>query len=138
MTKSQLLQGCMLISLLQGAKSISRYLTSYVIAKIGEICHIPIDLCSTTGLRLLNIYLVCFVLPSTTKRIYRRIHPDASRDAVRLAALFPAFPLLSFFGNLYYTDVLSTTSVLYCYLLAMKNKYITSAMVLHNPSSTHN
>jgi hypothetical protein len=110
-----------------------RYFVSCLVAKVGEICRIPVDLCSTTALRLLNIYLVCVVLPSITRRIYRRIHPDASRDAVRLAALFPAFPLLSFFGNLYYTDVLSTTSVLYCYLLAMKNKYKASAMVHYAP-----
>jgi hypothetical protein len=106
-------------------------LVSYLVDKAGETCRIPFDLCSTTALRLLNVYLVCVVLPSTTKRIYRRIHPDASRDAVRLAALFPAFPLLSFFGNLYYTDVLSTTSVLYSYLLAMKNNYKASAMVFY-------
>lgn len=107
---------------------------SYIIStKVGEVCRSPFDLCSTTALRMLNIYLVCVVLPSTTKRIYRRIHRDASRDAVRLAALFPAFPLLSFFGNLYYTDVLSTTSVLYCYLLAMKTQYISSAMVPCDP-----
>jgi hypothetical protein len=45
------------------------------------------------------------------------------------AELLPAFPLLSFFSNLYYTDTLATTVILWSYLLAIKRRYISSAMV---------
>jgi len=77
----------------------------------------------------MNINLVVWVLPIITRNIYRKIHPGASKGAIDLAGLLPAFPLLSFFGNLYYTDVLSTTLVLSCYLFAIKKSYKLSALV---------
>jgi DIE2/ALG10 family len=63
------------------------------------------------------------------KSIYRTVHSGASKNAIELAGLLPTFPLLSFFGNLYYTDVLSTTLVLSCYLFAIKKSYKLSALV---------
>jgi hypothetical protein len=73
--------------------------------------------------------LICWVLPVVTRDIYRTVHPGASKNAIELAGLLPSFPLLSFFGNLYYTDVLSTTLVLCCYLFAIKKSYKLSALV---------
>ena len=102
---------------------------SYIIFKLGQVLRQPFDLCSITALRLLNFILVCGVLPSITKSLYRHLHAGASEDTVLVVGLLPSLPLLSFFANLYYTDVLSTTSVLYCYLLALKRNYKTSAMV---------
>ena len=106
-----------------------RYLVSYLINRIGQVLILPVDLCSVTALRALNLFLVCFILPLIMRRLYRLIHEKASEDAIALAGLLPAFPLLSFFGNLYYTDVLSTTTVLYCYLLAVEKRYILSSLV---------
>ena len=68
-------------------------------------------------------------MPLITASIYRHIHPGVSQRSLWIAGLLPAFPLVSFFGNLYYTDVVSTTSVLYCYLLAIQKRYIFSATV---------
>jgi hypothetical protein len=107
----------------------SRYMVSYSIFRLGELLRIPLDLCSITALRFLNIFLVCTILPTITKSLYRNIHAEASQDAIQLAALLPALPLLSFFGNLYYTDVVSTTAVLYCYLLAIRKHYVASTIV---------
>ena len=104
-------------------------MVSYALFKLGELLQLPFDLCSITALRFLNLFLVCTLLPSITKSLYRHIHPDASSDTIELAGLLPALPLLSFFGNLYYTDVLSTATVLYCYLLAIRRKYGASAIV---------
>jgi len=61
--------------------------------------------------------------------LYQHIHAGASEQTLILASVLPMFPLLSFFGNLYYTDVLSTTLVLYCYLLALQRRFISSSMV---------
>jgi hypothetical protein len=77
--------------------------------------------------------LICWVLPVVTRNIYRTVHSGASKNAIALAGLLPSFPLLSFFGNLYYTDVLSTTLVLSCYLFALKKSYKISALVCPNP-----
>ena len=104
-------------------------MVSYSLFKLGKLLHFPFDLCSITALRFLNLFFVCTLLPSLTKSLYRHIHADASSDAIELAGLVPALPLLSFFANLYYTDVLSTASVLYCYLLAIRRKYGASAIV---------
>ena len=104
-------------------------MVSFSLFKLGELLHLPFDLCSITALRFLNLFFVCTLLPSITKSLYRHIHANASPNAVELAGLLPALPLLSFFGNLYYTDVLSTASVLYCYLLAIRRKYGVSAIV---------
>lgn len=128
MTKSPHLQGCKLCVTLRDAYR-QRYLVSYAIFRLGKWLSLPLDLCSVTALRSFNLILICVALPLITKSLYRQIHASADRDMVQLAALFPSFPLLSFFGNLYYTDVLSTTTVLYCYLLAIRKKFIFSAMV---------
>jgi alpha-1,2-glucosyltransferase len=106
-----------------------RYLLSVAVFKLANWLHIPFDLCSTLSLRFLNLVLVCGVLPLITTNLYQNIHPGASERSLILASVLPAFPLLSFFGNLYYTDVLSTTLVLYCYLLAIKKRYISSSIV---------
>jgi hypothetical protein len=108
---------------------LTRYLVSYVIFKISNLLILPFNLSSLTAMRFFNIFLVCFVLPSITNQLYQRIHVNASKETLLFASALPAFPLLSFFGNLYYTDVLSTTLVLYCYLLALQKHYVASAMV---------
>ena len=104
-------------------------MVSYSLFKLGELLQLPFDLCSITALRFLSFFLVCSFLPLITKSLCRHIHRDASSNAVEFAGLLPALPLLSFFGNFYYTDVLSTASVLYCYLLAIRRKYAASAIV---------
>ena len=108
---------------------LTRYLVSYIIFKIGNLLILPFNLSSLTAMRFFNIFLVCFVLPSITKQLYQRIHIKSSKETLLFASVLPAFPLLSFFGNLYYTDVLSTTLVLYCYLLALQKHYAASAIV---------
>jgi hypothetical protein len=107
------------------------YLVSSAIYKLGALIPVPFNLlCSTLALRALNLFIVVFIAPRLTRSLYRQIHPAASEDALLFAELFPAFPLLSFFGNLYYTDVLSTTAILWSYLLALKRQYVSSALVL--------
>jgi alpha-1,2-glucosyltransferase len=106
------------------------YLVSSAIYKLGTLIPVPFNLCSTLALRSLNFFIVVFIAPKLTRSLYRHIHPSASEDALLFAELLPAFPLLSFFGNLYYTDVLSTTAILWSYLLAIKRRYVSSAMVL--------
>ena len=105
------------------------YLLSVAVARLCTLLWIPFDLCSTEGLRLLNLLLLCGALPLITRRLYQHIHAGASEQTLILASVLPTFPLLSFFGNLYYTDVLSTTLVLYCYLLALQRRFISSSMV---------
>ena len=110
-------------------KTNARYLVSWGIFKLGRLIPVPFNLCSTLALRFLNLFIVVFVAPRLTSSLYRHIHPEASDDALLFAELLPAFPLLSFFGNLYYTDTLATTVILWSYLLAIKRRYISSAMV---------
>ena len=99
---------------------------------MAGLIPVPFDLCSTLALRFLNCFIVVFVAPRLTRSLYRHIHPEATEVALLFAELLPAFPLLSFFGNLYYTDTLSTTVILWSYLLAIKRRYISSALV-HTP-----
>lgn len=102
---------------------------SWVIYKLGGLIPVPFNLCSTLALRFLNCFIVVFIAPRFTRSLYRHIHPEVSEDALLFAELLPSFPLLSFFGNLYYTDALSTTVILWSYLLAIKQRYIFSALV---------
>jgi hypothetical protein len=90
---------------------------------------LPFNACSLIFLRLLNLITVCSVLPSITSNLYRHLHPAASKEHLLVAGVLPAFPLLSFYGNLYYTDVVSTALVLASYLYALQNRHFVSGIV---------
>ena len=105
-------------------------------SKVGAVLGLPLDLCSIVSLRFMNVTMVSLVLPAITTSLYRNLHFDATEEALVAAGLLPAFPLVSFFGNLYYTDVLSTSAVLYCYLLALRKQYIASALVQRHDLKT--
>jgi len=110
-----------------------RYLASYAIAKLWRILGLPFDPCSLLALRLTNLLVLCFVVPSVTSNLYQLLHPGSSEEELSLASVLASFPLLSFYGNLYYTDVLSTTLVLCSYLCALKSRYALSGLVSDCP-----
>lgn len=104
--------------------------------------------CSPTSLRLTNLLFSTIVTPgilsaiidapthsvtaSKSKRPFWRhmITPSAS------ALVISSFPLIFFFGNLYYTDVASLAGVLGAYALALHGQHWAASLVSHQLPGT--
>ncbi|BFZ62026.1 glucosyltransferase [Saitoella coloradoensis] len=87
-------------------------------------CHIK----SILSFRFLNFLLAVVILPELIAKLYRRIHAGASASQIDYSKLIAAFPLTTFFGMLYYTDVPSTIAVLHAYLDALEKRRWRSAL----------
>ncbi|VDP17986.1 unnamed protein product [Soboliphyme baturini] len=109
------------------------YLVSYALLRlISSITNLPtVYLCTVSVLRLLNIGLAG-LLYLTIVALQRSInHQLSAKDSDRVlltAANVCMFPILYFFIFLYYTDLLSTLSVLVMYLLLLYDRICLSAM----------
>jgi alpha-1,2-glucosyltransferase len=92
------------------------YLLSYPLSYLG-------DACTPAALRAVNGFGVALLLPVITYRIQQTLHGKGSNEASAQTALNLAlFPLLFFFGGLYYTDVWSTIFVLAAYLATLRDR----------------
>lgn len=102
----------------------------------------PLGLCSPPFLRGVNAAAVVLLLPAIVYRIQRKLHasPPARAHAhaqwanVRAAAAQTAvnvalFPLIFFFGGLFYTDVWSTVLVLAAYLATLQDRAWAAALL---------
>ncbi|KAI9833543.1 MAG: glucosyltransferase [Phylliscum demangeonii] len=81
--------------------------------------------CRLTSLRLLNVVLNSIFLPWTLASILQRLHAPlgstaATSDIAHTSLNIAFFPLLFFFSALFYTDTLSTVSVLVCYRASLR------------------
>lgn len=85
------------------------------------------------GLRAVNAILLLY-LPHLVAGLLDLIRSRTSpRQAgyLREALCISTFPLVYFFGFLYYTDVASLVLVLVSYRQALRKSYATSALVHH-------
>lgn len=82
------------------------------------------DACTPSFLRAVNAFGVAVPLPVLIYRIQQAIHgrrgASTNADNAQTALNVALFPLLYFFGGLYYTDVWSTIFVLAAYLATLK------------------
>ena len=88
----------------------------------------PLGLCSPPFLRGVNAAAVVLLLPAIAYRIQLALHaspPVAAQTAVNVAL----FPLVFFFGGLFYTDVWSTVLVLAAYLATLRDRAWTAALL---------
>lgn len=87
--------------------------------------------CTPALLRAVNAFGVVVPLPMLVYRIQQTIHgraPAAASDNAQTALNVALFPLLYFFGGLYYTDVWSTVFVLAAYLATLQRRPWTAAV----------
>jgi alpha-1,2-glucosyltransferase len=93
------------------------YLLSYPLSYLGA--------CTPTTLRAVNGLGVAVLLPVIIYRIQQTLHgkgPGRNEASAQIALNVALFPLLYFFGGLYYTDVWSTTFVLAAYLATLRDR----------------
>lgn len=96
--------------------------------------HIP---CTPSFLRSTNLLFTTILIPAIISSILHS-HTTAtgtrpfSRDVVTPSAsalVVSSFPLIFFFGNLYYTDVASLAGVLGAYALALHHRHRAASVV---------
>ncbi|CAD6572579.1 MAG: glucosyltransferase [Cyphobasidiales sp. Tagirdzhanova-0007] len=94
--------------------------------------YLKLPLCSISALRSVNALLVA-ILPFLFADLLATIRHGPKRPAYTVRQTFKeaiclaSFPLVYFFGFLYYTDVASLTMVLLCYRQALLKRYSSSA-----------
>lgn len=98
------------------------YLISFLFHQIGLPCDI-------LYLRYVNLFVGSILLPDLFSRLWRDFHPTCSIREQRWAQCLAMMPLMSFFSHLYYTDLLSTYTVLLSYHYSLNDKLIYAALV---------
>lgn len=105
----------------------------------------PLGLCSPPFLRGVNAAAVVLLLPAIVYRIQRELHAsprararvhthahahaNARAAAAQTAVNVALFPLIFFFGGLFYTDVWSTVLVLAAYLATLRDRAWAAALL---------
>ncbi|CCX04311.1 alpha-2-glucosyltransferase Alg10 [Pyronema domesticum] len=83
------------------------------------------DACSPQFLRGINAFGIAYALPVVVYLIWQTLHEEGSAldgIASQVAMNVALFPVLYFFGGLYYTDVWSTIFVMAAYLATLRMK----------------
>lgn len=102
------------------------YIISFLLHQVG----LP---CSLTYLRYVNLFVGTILLPDLFSKLWQDFHPTCSDRELRWAKCIAMMPLLSFFSNLYYTDLPSIYIVLLSYHYSLNDKLFPAALV--RPSS---
>lgn len=98
------------------------YIVSFLLHQIGLPCEL-------IYLRYINLFVGTLLLPNLLSRLWKDFHPSCSPRELHWAKCVAIMPLLSFFAHLYYTDLLSTYTVLLSYHYSLNDNLICAALV---------